>query len=68
MPGADKLSEFMTERSGFTFGHLKLTSEDLAQIERAVPADAVAGTRYPEEQMRWLDSEKLESHKPSESA
>jgi aryl-alcohol dehydrogenase-like predicted oxidoreductase len=37
---------------------LKLTPEDLAQIERAVPADAVAGTRYGEEQMRWLDSEK----------
>jgi aryl-alcohol dehydrogenase-like predicted oxidoreductase len=37
---------------------LKLTSEDLAQIERAVPPDAVAGTRYGEDQMRWLDSEK----------
>src|ERR1700722_10795655 len=37
---------------------LKLTPEDLVQIERAVPADAVAGTRYGEEQMRWLDSEK----------
>jgi aryl-alcohol dehydrogenase-like predicted oxidoreductase len=37
---------------------LKLTTEDLAQIERAIPADAVAGTRYGEEQMRWLDSEK----------
>ena len=36
---------------------LKLAAEDLAQIERAVPAQAVAGTRYPEEQMRWLDSE-----------
>ena len=37
---------------------LKLSTEELAQIEHAVPADAVAGTRYPEEQMRWLDSEK----------
>jgi aryl-alcohol dehydrogenase-like predicted oxidoreductase len=37
---------------------LKLTPEDLAQIESAVPADAVSGTRYGEEQMRWLDSEK----------
>ncbi len=37
---------------------LKLTAEDLAHIERAVPADAIAGTRYAEEQMRWLDSEK----------
>ena len=37
---------------------LKLSPDDLAQIERAIPADAVAGTRYAEEQMRWLDSEK----------
>jgi aryl-alcohol dehydrogenase-like predicted oxidoreductase len=37
---------------------LKLTAEDLAEIERAVPADAVSGTRYGEDQMRWLDSEK----------
>ena len=37
---------------------LKLTPDDLAQIERAIPAGAVAGTRYGEEQMRWLDSEK----------
>jgi aryl-alcohol dehydrogenase-like predicted oxidoreductase len=37
---------------------LTLTPEDLAKIEHAVPADAVAGTRYGEEQMRWLDSEK----------
>jgi aryl-alcohol dehydrogenase-like predicted oxidoreductase len=37
---------------------LKLSAEDLAHIERAVPAEAVAGTRYAEEQMRWLDSEK----------
>jgi aryl-alcohol dehydrogenase-like predicted oxidoreductase len=37
---------------------LKFTAEELAQIERAVPADAIAGTRYGEEQMRWLDSEK----------
>jgi aryl-alcohol dehydrogenase-like predicted oxidoreductase len=36
---------------------LKLTPEDLAQIEQAVPAHAVAGTRYSEEHMRWLDSE-----------
>jgi pyridoxine 4-dehydrogenase len=37
---------------------LKLTAEDLAQIEQAVPASAVAGTRYPDAQMQWLDSEK----------
>ncbi len=37
---------------------LKLTPEELSQIERAVPANAVAGTRYGEEQMRHLDSER----------
>jgi aryl-alcohol dehydrogenase-like predicted oxidoreductase len=40
---------------------LRLTAEDLARIESAIPADAVAGTRYGEEQMRWLDSEKRSS-------
>jgi aryl-alcohol dehydrogenase-like predicted oxidoreductase len=37
---------------------LKLTSDDLARIESAIPADSVAGTRYSEDQMRHLDSEK----------
>ena len=37
---------------------LKLTVEDLARIESAIPADAVAGTRYSEEQMHHLDSER----------
>ncbi len=31
---------------------------DLARIEEAVPASAVAGTRYDERQMRMLDSER----------
>lgn len=35
-----------------------LTADDLAAIERAVPADAVAGDRYPEQQMALLDSER----------
>ncbi|MGY6656171.1 aldo/keto reductase [Amycolatopsis sp. TRM77291] len=33
---------------------LKLTAEDIAAIEAAVPADAVAGERYPEAAMRML--------------
>ncbi|MFE6616877.1 aldo/keto reductase [Amycolatopsis sp. NPDC057786] len=33
---------------------LKLTAEDVAAIEEAVPADAVAGERYPEAAMRML--------------
>ncbi|HEY4592571.1 MAG TPA: aldo/keto reductase [Thermoanaerobaculia bacterium] len=35
-----------------------LSPEDIAQLEEAVPASAVAGTRYDERQMRMLDSEK----------
>ncbi|MEZ4859655.1 MAG: aldo/keto reductase [Caldilineaceae bacterium] len=35
-----------------------LTADDLAQIEAAVPADAVAGERYAPQQMAHLDSEK----------
>jgi aryl-alcohol dehydrogenase-like predicted oxidoreductase len=35
-----------------------LTAEDIAHIEAAVPADAVAGTRYAEQMMAHLDSEK----------
>jgi aryl-alcohol dehydrogenase-like predicted oxidoreductase len=35
-----------------------LSAQDLAAIERAVPADAAAGTRYAEAQMAHLDSER----------
>jgi aryl-alcohol dehydrogenase-like predicted oxidoreductase len=37
---------------------LELTLEDLQAIAQAVPADAVAGDRYPEPQMAHLDSER----------
>lgn len=35
-----------------------LTADQLAAIEQAMPADRVAGTRYAEDQMAMLDSEK----------
>ncbi|MFI6102844.1 aldo/keto reductase [Streptomyces sp. NPDC051310] len=35
-----------------------LTADDLAAVEQAVPADAVAGERYPAAQMAHLDSER----------
>jgi aryl-alcohol dehydrogenase-like predicted oxidoreductase len=35
-----------------------LTSGEIAAVEAAVPADAVAGTRYDPHQMQMLDSEK----------
>ena len=38
---------------------VKLTPEELRQIEAAVPADAVAGTRYDSHGMAMLDSERL---------
>jgi aryl-alcohol dehydrogenase-like predicted oxidoreductase len=37
---------------------IELTPDDLARIELAVPADAVAGGRYHAEQMAILDSER----------
>ncbi len=37
---------------------LRLSPEDLARIEAAVPAEAVAGTRYDERGMGSLDSER----------
>jgi len=37
---------------------VKLSAQEIAGIEAAVPAEAVAGTRYDEGQMRMLDSEK----------
>jgi aryl-alcohol dehydrogenase-like predicted oxidoreductase len=36
---------------------LKLSAEDLAAIERAIPRNAAAGTRYDARQMAHLDSE-----------
>ena len=35
-----------------------LSPAELAHIEQALPASAVAGTRYDEHQMRMLDSER----------
>jgi aryl-alcohol dehydrogenase-like predicted oxidoreductase len=36
---------------------IRLSPEDLAKIESAIPATAVAGTRYDERQMQMLDSD-----------
>jgi aryl-alcohol dehydrogenase-like predicted oxidoreductase len=33
---------------------MTLSPEDIAAIEKAVPADAIAGTRYPEEALKLL--------------
>lgn len=48
--------ERLTETLGAA--EVVLTGEQLAAIEAAVPVDQVAGTRYAEEQMAMLDSEK----------
>jgi aryl-alcohol dehydrogenase-like predicted oxidoreductase len=37
---------------------VQLSPTELARIEEAIPASAVAGTRYDERQMRMLDSER----------
>jgi aryl-alcohol dehydrogenase-like predicted oxidoreductase len=36
----------------------ELSEDDVARIEKAIPATAVAGTRYDEHQMKMLDSER----------
>jgi aryl-alcohol dehydrogenase-like predicted oxidoreductase len=36
----------------------ELSPEDRARIEEALPADAIAGSRYQEQQMAQLDSER----------
>jgi aryl-alcohol dehydrogenase-like predicted oxidoreductase len=36
----------------------ELSEDDIARIEKAIPATAVAGTRYDEHQMKMLDSER----------
>jgi len=47
------------ERLAESMGALdvKLTAEDVAELERLIPPDAVAGSRYGDAQMRMLDSE-----------
>jgi aryl-alcohol dehydrogenase-like predicted oxidoreductase len=37
---------------------VKLTADEIAAVEAAIPADAIAGTRYDARQMQVLDSEK----------
>ena len=48
------------ERLQEAFGALdaQLDADDLGALERAVPADAAAGDRYPQAQMAALDSER----------
>ncbi len=48
--------ERLTESLGAL--EVSLSAAELAQIEAAVPPGAAAGDRYPEQQMRTMDSEK----------
>ncbi len=51
-----------TRRQGLTEAlqtlSMRLSPQELTEIEKAVPAEAVAGTRYGAEQMQQLDSER----------
>jgi len=38
--------------------NVKVTAEQMAEIEQAMPADAVAGERYPQAQLAHMDSER----------
>jgi aryl-alcohol dehydrogenase-like predicted oxidoreductase len=48
----DRLAESLTALD------VALTADDLAAIERAIPRDAIAGTRYDSHSMQMLDSER----------
>ena len=48
----DRLTEALGSRG------VQLSAEDMATIERAVPKDAAAGARYPDAQLKHMDSEK----------
>jgi aryl-alcohol dehydrogenase-like predicted oxidoreductase len=48
--------EQLTEALGALY--VELTDEDLETLERALPADAAAGERYPAMAMADLDSER----------
>jgi len=37
---------------------VSLSAQDLAALERAIPADAAAGERYPQAQLVHMDSER----------
>ncbi len=53
--GAKRISQI---DEAVTAADVSLTRQDLAELERAIPAESVAGTRYGEAQMRMLDSER----------
>jgi aryl-alcohol dehydrogenase-like predicted oxidoreductase len=55
IPGTRRIKNF-DENLGAL--QVKLTPADLAAIEQVFPADAVAGTRYPEQMMALLDTRK----------
>ncbi|MGO4198412.1 aldo/keto reductase [Rhizobium sp. YAF28] len=48
----DRLTEALGSRA------VELTADDLSAIERAVPKGAAKGARYPEAQLKHMDSEK----------
>ena len=55
MIGARKRRQ-LTEALGAL--QFELSEDDIARVEGAIPAAAVAGTRYDEHQMKMLDSER----------
>jgi len=51
-----RTTERLTEALGGVA--VNLSFDDLAEIDRVAPRGAIAGERYPKEQMAWLDSER----------
>jgi aryl-alcohol dehydrogenase-like predicted oxidoreductase len=57
--GARKLSQLTESLASVD---ISLSLADLAHIEAAIPESSIAGTRYQEQQMQMLDSERKSSH------
>ncbi len=55
IPGTRRIGNFDENLGALA---VKLTANDLAEIEKVFPASAVAGTRYPEQMMKLLDTAK----------
>jgi aryl-alcohol dehydrogenase-like predicted oxidoreductase len=57
--GARKLAQLTESLASVD---ISLSAADLAHIEAAIPESSIAGTRYQEQQMQMLDSERRSSH------
>ena len=53
IPGTTRLQHLEENLAALS---IKLTTDEIAEIDKAIPPDAVSGKRYPEAALRFLDS------------